>query len=454
MTQQQRIWAAMALLCLGGIVFYFFLQKQATQKHLRNYYQLHLQQENSFGLISTSIDNTMAAFTAKIEKEKRGEEFLERSEKAREMCYWAYEQIAALQNQMLDDGNIHRDIECKPLKSIVQKALFQNGGLDSLQVKIDSLHQYLKILEMREYVKIPQPPFIQKFSRDSLQINLPVSRALQNHFKNLSLAAAHASLSSIMLAIQHIEKMAVDINYGKIGEETILFDRTPTVESATPNDKNTYSNAGNGNYSYIDDIKEAEKVLQQEIGGTLFTIAKDVKLQIEFNPQQVKSYRLVGYENRLLQSKDFDNDKVGAGDMGVGHTVTAFYEIIRANPTSFTPKSLKYQKTELVDSDSLLDEWGTISIRYKHPKEGISQLFTHIFAAPKSLTEPSDNFTFAAAVIEYGLWLRDSQYKGTTSLDGVIDLAKSAKIGKDGYKKEFLGLLGKSRLLESFEGTY
>ncbi|MFK7905495.1 MAG: von Willebrand factor type A domain-containing protein [Chitinophagales bacterium] len=720
MTQKQQILAVMAFVCLGGTVFYT-LQKQTAQKHLQNYYQLHLQLEGDFVIDQASINNTMASFKVKVEKEKRGEEFLERAENIREFSFHTYKHIDSLQNQMVEESNQKKRIDQKTYKNIAQKIIFQEKALSLLQEQIDSALFLTEFFSLHEYLQIPPPPLIQKFKTDSALLNTSKSTPLQLYFKNLSVAASLASLSGIKQAIQNTERNLIDILFGKIGDtamrfdrfspnklrspnqnpassltlpshfkgeqyeiiqennflnvadqalstfsidvdgaaysnirrflnmgtmppkdairieeivnyfnydypqpkgkrpfhvqheiapcpwnskadllmiglqgENISFDQLPAanlvllidvsgsmqeenklpllkksirllVKQLRPKDRisivvyagnsglvlpptsaaNTsmifealenlkaggstaggegiqlayktaqkyfnphinnriilatdgdfnvgldrdedlvkliekkreggvylsvlgfgmgnykdsmmekISNAGNGNYAYIDNIQEAKKVLQQEIGGTLFTIAKDVKLQVEFNPTQVKSYRLIGYENRLLQSEDFDNDKVDAGDMGVNHTVTAFYEIVRANNKASIPsKALKYQKTEVIQADSLSKEWGTISIRYKHPKEGSSQLFTHVFEAPSTAPKPSSNFVFATAVIEYGLWLRDSQYKGTTSLDGVIHLAKSVNIGKDKYKKEFLGLLEKSRLMASFEEAY
>ncbi|HCL56097.1 MAG TPA: hypothetical protein DHW82_03695 [Spirochaetia bacterium] len=208
------------------------------------------------------------------------------------------------------------------------------------------------------------------------------------------------------------------------------------------------SNAGNGNYAYIDNILEAKKVMGVEIWGTLFTIAKDVKIQIEFNPAKVKGYRLIGYENRMLKSEDFNDDKKDAGEIGSGHTVTAVYEIIPASSDEKIPgiDELKYQKKETVASDELL----TIKFRYKKPDGDTSILMTQsIKESDISKTNVSENFQFVSAVIEFGLLLRDSEFKGTSSFEDVIKLAKASK-GQDneGYRAEFIQLVEKAMLLK------
>jgi len=201
------------------------------------------------------------------------------------------------------------------------------------------------------------------------------------------------------------------------------------------------SNAGNGNYAYIDNILEAKKMFTHELWGTLFTIAKDVKIQIEFNPNKVKSYRLVGYENRVLNREDFNNDKVDAGDIGSGHTVTAFYEIIPAgsneNPNDVDP--LIYQKNVSVKSSDIL----TIKLRYKEPDSDVSQLITRkLINDPEKGNTPSENFRFASAVAEFGMLLRDSDFKGSSNYQHVITTATQSKgTDKYGYRSEFIRLV-------------
>ncbi|MDN5212655.1 von Willebrand factor type A domain-containing protein [Fulvivirgaceae bacterium BMA12] len=217
----------------------------------------------------------------------------------------------------------------------------------------------------------------------------------------------------------------------------------------------TIADKGNGNYAYIDNIQEARKVLVNEFGGTLFTIAKDVKLQVEFNPAMVQAYRLIGYENRKLNKEDFNNDKKDAGDLGSGHTVTALYEII---PTGVDSKGfiqpvdeLKYQKNTEVRKATKSDEILTLKLRYKKPEGTTSKLLVKTLkgnAVPVAQT--SDNFRFSAAVAAFGMILRDSEFKSNANLGQVVALAKSAK-GKDeeGYRAEFIKMVKSTDFLVS-----
>ncbi len=212
---------------------------------------------------------------------------------------------------------------------------------------------------------------------------------------------------------------------------------------------------GNGNYYYIDNLLEAKKVLVDGIGGTLFTIAKDVKIQVEFNPAQVKAYKLVGYENRLLAKEDFNDDTKDAGEMGSGHSVTALYEIIPAHSKENVPDTdaLKYQRTEIKPKANHSTEIMTVKLRYKEPKGETSKLFSVIVQDKVVLVaETSKNFRFASAVAQWGLLLRNSEHKGTASFNGVLALAKGAK-GKDesGYRAEFIQLVELSKLLTKQE---
>lgn len=208
---------------------------------------------------------------------------------------------------------------------------------------------------------------------------------------------------------------------------------------------------GNGNYAYIDNILEAKKVLVKEMGGTLLTIAKDVKLQIEFNPAKVKAYRLVGYENRLLNNEDFNDDKKDAGELGAGHTVTAIYEIIPAGSTELVASidNLKYQQVANHPS-SESNEVMTIKFRYKEPKESTSQLISHIVLDKKTpFSAATENCKFSCAVAEFGMLLRDSKFKGDSNFKRIIALAKESK-GKDdeGYRAEFIRLVEMAELLK------
>ena len=208
---------------------------------------------------------------------------------------------------------------------------------------------------------------------------------------------------------------------------------------------------GNGNYAYIDNIQEARKVFITEFGGTLFTIAKDVKFQIEFNPARVKGYRLVGYENRLLNDEDFNDDKKDAGEMGAGHTVTALYEVIPAgsdeslksiDPLKYQSSREKTKATEKVRAD-LSAELMTLKLRYKKPDGNTStKVEIPVKGNVLDLEETSDNFRFSAAIAEFGLILRNSQYKEDASMEHVIAMAKNSR-GEDeeGYRSEFLKLV-------------
>ncbi|WP_319503543.1 von Willebrand factor type A domain-containing protein [uncultured Draconibacterium sp.] len=206
----------------------------------------------------------------------------------------------------------------------------------------------------------------------------------------------------------------------------------------------TIADKGNGNYAYIDNIQEARKVFVSEFGGTLFTIAKDVKFQLEFNPKQVKAYRLVGYENRLLNDEDFNDDKKDAGEIGAGHTVTALYEIVPANSKSKKHQPsvdpLKYQNNETVGG-KVSDELLTIKLRYKEP-EGSESKLMEIPLESKLVENTSANFRFSAAVAEFGMLLRNSEFAGNTNFDSILELARRAKgDDEEGYRSEFIQLV-------------
>lgn len=205
---------------------------------------------------------------------------------------------------------------------------------------------------------------------------------------------------------------------------------------------------GNGNYSYIDNLQEARKILVREFGGTLFTIAKDVKFQIEFNPTKVKSYRLIGYENRLLNDEDFNDDRKDAGEMGSGHNVTALYELVPAGSEEITPSvdPLKYQgevRSRVSAENNYHNEYLTIKIRYKKP-DGLTSMLMEkpVRNYVNDLEDASENLRFAAAVSEFGMILRNSEFKGSSSLAEASKLARSAR-GEDeeGYRSEFVRLI-------------
>lgn len=211
---------------------------------------------------------------------------------------------------------------------------------------------------------------------------------------------------------------------------------------------------GNGNYAYIDNLKEAKKVLVNEMSGTLFTIAKDVKLQLEFNPAHVAAYRLIGYENRKLKDEDFNDDTKDAGELGAGHTVTALYEIVpttiqQTNVLKVDP--LKYQSGNLSDAAKNDPDWLTLKLRYKHPKSNTSQLLT--FTAKDEglqFNHTSDNFRFSAAVAGFGMLLRNSAYKGSATYDYLAKMARSAR-GDDpyGYRIELIDLIEMAEVLDN-----
>jgi Ca-activated chloride channel family protein len=214
---------------------------------------------------------------------------------------------------------------------------------------------------------------------------------------------------------------------------------------------------GNGNYAYIDSVEEGRKVLVEQMSGTLLTIAKDVKIQIEFNPTKAQSYRLIGYENRILAKEDFNDDKKDAGDMGAAHTVTVLYEVVPANGNAATPSGggvdpLKYQKPSPVASapaTTSSNELMTLKIRYKEPAGETSKLMeVAVTDSQKSLLTASVDFRFAAAVAELGMILRGSPYQGTSTYASVIELADASR-GTDpsGYRREFVELVRKARTL-------
>ena len=214
----------------------------------------------------------------------------------------------------------------------------------------------------------------------------------------------------------------------------------------------TLADKGHGNYAYIDNISEARKAIVTEFGATLFTVAKDVKLQVEFNPAKVQGYRLLGYENRLLEKEDFNNDSKLGGDMGVGHTVTALYEIIPAgikdNYTAFVD-ALKYQKVKPEPVISTADEVATIKFRYKNPEASSSKMQQVVVADhPVQLDQASADFRFASAVAELGMLLRNSAFKQQSDYDSLILRAKSARGADDeGYRAEFIALAKSAKLL-------
>nr|WP_255596585.1 VWA domain-containing protein [Flavobacterium potami] len=200
---------------------------------------------------------------------------------------------------------------------------------------------------------------------------------------------------------------------------------------------------GNGNYAYIDNIQEANRFLGKEFKGSMFAIAKDVKIQIEFNPKHVQAYRLIGYENRKLNAEDFKNDKIDAGELGSGHSVTALYEVIPTGVESdYVPSDLKYTKTQKSDGN-YSEELATVKFRYKKPDGNKSIEIVNVIADKKtSLENSSPDFKFTTAVSWFGLKLRDSKYIANSSNYDIKQLAKSGLSNdEDGYRSEFVRLV-------------
>jgi Ca-activated chloride channel homolog len=207
---------------------------------------------------------------------------------------------------------------------------------------------------------------------------------------------------------------------------------------------------GNGHYAYIDNFREAHKVFVREFGGTLFTVAKDVKIQVEFNPAQVQAYRLLGYENRLLAKEDFADDRKDAGEMGAGHTVTALYEVVPvgAAPVATVGDSLTYQQVTLRSTATRSPELMTVKLRYKDPNGSRSRLLSTPVVDRGD--RGSSDLQFASAVAAFAMVLRDSEYKGGASYDLVLQLAREAQ-GEDpeGYRTEFISMVERARSLSA-----
>ena len=213
---------------------------------------------------------------------------------------------------------------------------------------------------------------------------------------------------------------------------------------------------GNGNYAYIDSLLEARRVLVEQMGATLLTVAKDVKLQVEFNPAQVRAYRLIGYENRRLKDEEFNDDRKDAGDLGAGHSVTALYEVIPAGSDEPLPgvDPLKYQKATLRPGAAASDEVLAVKLRYKPPQGSASRLLTRVLERPVSGEGPSEAFRIAAAVAEFGLCLRGSPYKGEADYDRAFEQV-SHTLGRDtgGRRSELLFLIRTAKQLATESGA-
>lgn len=196
---------------------------------------------------------------------------------------------------------------------------------------------------------------------------------------------------------------------------------------------------GDGNCSYIDSVLEARRVLVEEMGGTLFTVAKDVKIQVEFNPSQIKGYRLIGYEDRLMAAEDFNDDQKDGGEIGAGHRVTVLYELVDIDsPMEIPGADLKYQSAQPSDSEEYL----TVSIRYKEPDGTESKLLTCPVGPESVRQEPSEDGAFACAVAQFGMLLRESEYTGSATYAGIVEqLSALPSVAEDDYKAELLYLV-------------
>ena len=201
----------------------------------------------------------------------------------------------------------------------------------------------------------------------------------------------------------------------------------------------TMADDGNGNYAYIDSLREAKKVLVEELGANMVAVADDVKLQVEFNPVYVSEYRLLGYENRRLNTEDFEDDTKDAGEVGAGHSVTVLYELVPAKEES-EESDLKYQESTVTEDAKNSNEWLTLAIRYKAPGESESQLLEYPIGADCQTDDPNNDYLFSAAVAEFSMLLSDSSYKGNASYEHVLDTLSAIRLN-DEYREEFKDLV-------------
>ena len=211
------------------------------------------------------------------------------------------------------------------------------------------------------------------------------------------------------------------------------------------NKMETLADNGNGAYSYIDSEREARKVLCEEMAASFITVAKDVKIQVEFNPAYIKGYRQIGYENRTMSAEDFNNDEKDAGEIGAGHTVTALYEIVyKDSKMDLASSDLKYSDTSALGTEN--GELLTVSVRYKAPDSDESKLLTYPVTDQTYTQVMSEDMSFAAAVAEFGMLLRNSAYKGSTTQDSILALVGNCNIENDEYKQEFVQLVKAANL--------
>lgn len=249
-----------------------------------------------------------------------------------------------------------------------------------------------------------------------------------------------------------------DLNVGLTNEEDLVNLITDEKESGIylsvlgfgfdnlkDNKLEALADYGNGNYAFIDSVYEARKVLVDNMGGTLHTVAKDVKLQVEFNPAYVKGYRLIGYENRTLDAADFQDDSVDGGEIGAGHYVTVLYEVVQADSPYEVPSAERrysdaeeHSAEDTISSEAFADELAAVRIRYKEPGEDTSQLMTE-YVKKSSYSEMSGDMSFISAVAAFGMLLKESRYAGTADYDLVLSLA--GEDHKDEYRQQFVNMV-------------
>lgn len=300
-------------------------------------------------------------------------------------------------------------------------------------------------------------------------------QTIKDAINNLRAGGSTNGSSGIHLAYEKAEEYFVeggnnrvilctdgDFNVGTTGTselETLISEKRETgvylsvLGFGTGNTKDdimeTLADNGNGVYYYIDSLLEAKKVFVNELGGSLVTVAKDVKFQIEFNPAHVKGYRLIGYENRLLNYEDFDNNEIDAGDIGAGHEVIVFYEIIPSSSDEEVDTSEYKQVPDLkYNGTNYMDEVATLKINYKNPTDD-TDLSTSAIITTAQPSAESETFKFASAVVEFGLVLRRSEHQGNATYNNALIRAmQSTGIDLEGYRYEFISLINKTIILE------
>ncbi len=281
-------------------------------------------------------------------------------------------------------------------------------------------------------------------------IQLAYRVALDNFIQNGSNRVILATDGDFNVGLRSDEEL---VNLIETNRRTGIFLSVLGFGTGNTNDSmmEKLADRGNGNYAYIDSQSEARKALGEQAAGTLFTIAKDVKIQVEFNPSKIAGYRLIGYENRLLANRDFNDDKKDAGEIGAGHSVTALYEIVPAGQAVENDGiKLKYSKVEPSESN-FNDELLTVKLRYKEPNDMQSKLLTQgLLDRGNSIENATDNLRFASAVAEFGMLLRDSRYKGSANFNNVSSLAGNS-MGSDlkSYRSDFLDLIRKANRLRN-----